>query len=252
MFFAVAIAALVLAWFAAPRGYREELAALVAKEAPAQPVAAALPAPIPPAPVALAPSPAPEPKPLAAPPPPPAPAAPVEEDIAPPRRGRSPARVSPIVAKATRTRAPKAHRAAPAAPPPPTGPAPTSALASALREAAGPPTAPDPPADAPPAPVAHATTTGSDPRPERPSGSAVANAITHVLPAARACLGDVPDASRATITFGPEGAVDRVDLSGPAAASSKQGPCVRTALGRAHVPPFSQSSYTASVVVRPM
>src|SRR5262249_8303322 len=149
----------------------------------------------------------PEPAPLAT--PPPAPAASFEQDdIAPPRRGRSPARVSPIVAKATRTRAPKAHRAAAPAPaPPPTGPAPTSALASALREAAGPPSAPDPPADAPPAAVAHAAATGSDPRPERPSGSAVANAITHALPAARACLGDVPDASRATITFGPDGAV---------------------------------------------
>ena len=62
----------------------------------------------------------------------------------------------------------------------------------------------------------------------------------------------MPEPSRATISFGPDGAVQKVDLTGPAAASPKQAPCVKGALGRAHVPPFAQSSYTASVVVRPL
>jgi hypothetical protein len=61
----------------------------------------------------------------------------------------------------------------------------------------------------------------------------------------------VPDASRATIWFGSDGAVQKVDVTGPAAASPKQAPCIRSALGGAHVPPFSQNSYAAPVTVRP-
>jgi hypothetical protein len=168
-----------------------------------------------------------------------APAPAKERPAAASRRGRhgsrDTARVSSSVAKA-------APRTA-AAPP-------TSALDSALRAAAGPPA----PAAAA-APVAAASKTAASPtaegRPERPSGSAVTSALTQVLPAARACLVAGTDASRATVSFGSEGAVQKVDVIGPAAGDAKAASCLRAAFGRAHVPPFSQSSYSAAVNVRP-
>jgi hypothetical protein len=263
IFFDLTVAALLLGCALMPRGYRAALAARLAKPAPVT-APAVLVSPAPPAtpsPVAPAAPPTPAPTPpasIAAVGPSAAPAASPQEDVTPPRRQRSSGRASAAVAKGTRTRgsrAPSAARPAVAARPPPTpvASAAPASLSSALREAAGAPAATEPAAEAtsaPPARVA-AAPTGPDTRPERPSGSAVANAITRVLPAARACLGDVPDASRAIISFGPDGAVQKVDVTGPAAASPKQAPCIRTALGRAHVPPFSQDSYTAAVTVRP-
>jgi len=187
-----------------------------------------------------------------------APAQVVEREPPVARRGHQTARAS-FVASAPRQRASSVPREKPekrkeeeaSAPPP--RPKPTNALDSAIRDAAGPTAASAPSPDAVPSVSASSSTPTSDgTRPDRPSGSAVASAITQVLPAARACLGDVPDPSRATITFGPEGAVQKVDITGPAASSSKVMPCLRSALGRAHVPPFAQSSYAASVTVRPL
>jgi hypothetical protein len=151
----------------------------------------------------------------------------------------SPVEASPAPARAT-------------PPPPHVG----SALDAALRAAAGPggvtpPRAPAAPDPAPAAAPVRAPTPAADGRPERPSGSAVTAALSAVLPNARKCVGQMSDASRALITFGPDGNVHKVDVSGPAASDSKAASCLRSAFGRAHVPPFSASTYAAGVTVRP-
>lgn len=151
----------------------------------------------------------------------------------------SPAEASPAPARAT-------------PPPPHVG----SALDAALRAAAGPGGATPPPAPAAPEPApaaapVRAPSAAADGRPERPSGSAVTAALTTVLPNARKCVAQMTDASRALITFGPDGNVRKVDVSGPAASDAKATSCLRSAFGRAHVPPFSASTYAAGVTVRP-
>jgi hypothetical protein len=140
--------------------------------------------------------------------------------------------------------------AAPAPPPPHVG----SALDAALRAAAG-PVAVAAAAPANPAPAAVAAKTAPPPvadgRPERPSGSAVTGTLNEVLGKARHCVEGMGDASRALVTFGSDGAVRKVDISGPAASDGKASQCLRGALSRAHVPPFSSASYAAGVTVRP-
>jgi hypothetical protein len=88
-------------------------------------------------------------------------------------------------------------------------------------------------------------------RPDRPSSSAVTSALTGALPAARACLASGADPSHARVTFGSDGNVRTVELTGPAASDPKATSCVRSAFGRAHLPPFAQSTYSAGVTVRP-
>ena len=163
------------------------------------------------------------------------------------------ARVAPVAAapaakEAEATPAPAPARPAP--PPPHVG----SALDAALRAAAGPAAAAPPPpaADPTPPPAApRAAAPVADGRPERPSGSAVTSALTVVLPAARKCVAAMSDASRALVTFGSDGGVHKVDISGPAGSDPKATSCLRAAFGKAHVPPFSASSYAAGVTVRP-
>ena len=77
------------------------------------------------------------------------------------------------------------------------------------------------------------------------------SALTEVLPNARRCVAAMSDASRALVTFGSEGSVRKVDVSGPAASDAKASQCLRSAFGRAHVPAFSASTYAAGVTVRP-
>jgi hypothetical protein len=170
------------------------------------------------------------------------------------RHGRHEARAAtetraaaPVAATAADAPPPPARAiAAPAPPPPHVG----SALDAALRAAAGPVAAAAPAAPAPvgaktaPPPVA-------DGRPERPSGSAVTGTLNEVLGKARHCVDGMGDASRALVTFGSDGAVRKVDITGPAASDGKAAQCLRGALGRAHVPPFASASYAAGVTVRP-
>jgi hypothetical protein len=123
-----------------------------------------------------------------------------------------------------------------------------SALDAALRSAAGPAAAAPPPAARASAPAAAAAP--SSDRPDRPSGSAVTSALTAALPSARACLSG-SDPSHARITFGSDGNVRSVELTGPAAGDAHATSCVRSAFGHAHVPPFGDSTYSAGVTVRP-
>ncbi len=59
------------------------------------------------------------------------------------------------------------------------------------------------------------------------------------------------DPSRALVTFGSDGNVHKVDVSGPAGSDAKASQCLRSAFNHAHVPPFSASTYAAGVTVRP-
>jgi hypothetical protein len=150
---------------------------------------------------------------------------------------------APAAAAAPPAPRPAAHVSAPAGP-----------LEAALRAAAGP--GPSPAAAAPAAPPVAAAPAAPKPppadgRPERPSGSAVTSALTAALGAARGCLSSDDGPSRALVTFASEGSVRRVDVSGPAASNGKASSCLRSAFARAHVPPFSASSYSAGVTVRP-
>jgi len=143
----------------------------------------------------------------------------------------------------------------PAAPPAAKSTKGLSALDAAIRGSVNPnasvplpPTAAAAPAPAPVAAVAPAPSGGD--RPDRPSGSAVTSALTSALAGARACLSGT-DPSHARITFGSDGNVRSVEVSGPAGSDPKATSCIRSAFGRAHVPAFSQPTYSAGVTVRP-
>jgi hypothetical protein len=154
------------------------------------------------------------------------------------------AATAPVAAPVANTPAPTPHGT-------PSAPHAGSALDAALRAAAG-PAAALPAADPAPAPAAaKAPPPAAEGRPERPSGSAVTSALTEVLPAAKKCVAAMTDPSRALVTFGSEGKVQKVDVTGPAGSDPKATQCLRSAFGRAHVPAFSQASYAAGVTVRP-
>ena len=157
-----------------------------------------------------------------------------------------------------------AAKPAPAAPMPP----PASALLSVIKQAADsvPATAPpadDAPAVAPskiaattpaavaasPAPVPAAATAGGS-LGQRPSQGQVTGALGAALPDARSCLHEDDGVSRAHVVFGSDGAVQTVEVTGFAAGKPTEG-CIVKALKRAHVPPFAEATYGATVTVRP-
>jgi hypothetical protein len=86
--------------------------------------------------------------------------------------------------------------------------------------------------------------------PERPSQGAVAAAFGPVMGGAKACVAGADDVSRASVTFSGSGSVSSVSVSGWAAAHGKSG-CIQAALKAARVGPFSKSSYTVGVPIRP-
>ena len=133
-------------------------------------------------------------------------------------------------------------------------PAPAHTLVAALRGASDATPATPAPAAVEPAPARApkvAPQAASDGLPERPSGSAVTSALSGLLPAARACVAGMAAPSRALVTFSGDGAVLKIEITGPAAGNPKASQCVRGAFGRAHIPAFSQSVYSAGVTVRP-
>jgi hypothetical protein len=120
-------------------------------------------------------------------------------------------------------------------------PAPGSLAEAIKRAGAGPKPAPAPEraATSDPKPATDATL------PERPSASMVTSALLAVLPDARACMDDGDEAKPAVVVFESSGAVRSVQVSGASA------PCIQKALASAHVAPFAQPSYRATVTVRP-
>jgi hypothetical protein len=86
--------------------------------------------------------------------------------------------------------------------------------------------------------------------PEKPSTGAAQAAVASVIGSARACVAGHEEASRATIVFGSDGRVQSVSVSGPAAGTPAEA-CIRAALGRARVEPFTRPSYSVGATVRP-
>lgn len=86
--------------------------------------------------------------------------------------------------------------------------------------------------------------------PQRPSQGALSSAIGRSLPDARACLGPDDGVSYANVVFESSGGVQNVTLSG-FAAGKPVGACIITALKKASVGPFAETTYSAKVTVRP-
>ena len=140
---------------------------------------------------------------------------------------------------------PVAAKEAPA--PAPAPPANNTLLAS-MKNAAD--SAPAAPSDGPSAPVTAAAATGATGVAPRPSQGQVTGALGAVLPEARLCLNEDDGVSRAHIVFASDGSVQSVSVAGFASGKPAEG-CIKTALGKAHVPPFAEASYGATVTVRP-
>ena len=85
--------------------------------------------------------------------------------------------------------------------------------------------------------------------PQKPSQGALTGALGAVLPGARACLGPDDPVSRATVVFSSNGSVQSVAVSGGAAGKPSEG-CIKSALGKAKLQPFAESTYTTTVTVR--
>jgi hypothetical protein len=86
--------------------------------------------------------------------------------------------------------------------------------------------------------------------PDQPSVGAVQAAVGAVMAGARSCLAGQESGSRATVTFGSDGRVRSVAVSGPASGTPAEG-CLKSALGGARVPPFSERTFTFAMTVRP-
>jgi hypothetical protein len=86
--------------------------------------------------------------------------------------------------------------------------------------------------------------------PEKPALGAVQAAVGAVLGGARACVAGQDDASSATIVFGSDGKVQSVAVSGPAAGTNAEA-CIKAALSKARVQPFSRPTFAASTAIRP-
>lgn len=153
---------------------------------------------------------------------------------------------APKVVAAHVATAPKAEPATPVAEPKitekalaPSAPSDPSDLGAAMQSAVGSRT------------EAHAeeSKNAGDPnaRQVRPSPGAVIGAMNAVLPAARACLGPDGAMRSGTLVFKSDGTVGNVALKG----AKNEDECVRGALAKARVQPFSDASFTTGFTVRP-
>ena len=161
--------------------------------------------------------------------------------------------------------APPAAAPAPAAEPAPAAPALPPAqttpkgLAGAMQKAGAAQEAPPPAAAAPAAAAPAAAPRAAAPAPvtpaaagvpETPSPGAIASALQANNRAAKACVKGQEGPSRANITFGSDGKVQSVAVSGPAVGTPAE-ECIKQALQKASVGPFSRPSYSQSVIIRP-
>jgi hypothetical protein len=107
--------------------------------------------------------------------------------------------------------------------------------------------APAPPSLAAPPQAAQATSAAL---PASPSLGAIQAAVGSVMAGARSCLAGQDAGSRAQLTFGSDGRVKNVAISGPAAGTPAEG-CLRSALSAARVSPFSEPNFSMGFTVRP-
>jgi hypothetical protein len=133
----------------------------------------------------------------------------------------------------------------------PPAPGPTGALADAIKQSAAATPAPTPASqDTTPPPATNDPAIAAGSVPQKPSQGAVTGAIGAALPSARACLKPDEPVSRASITFGSNGSVSSVVVTGNAAGKPAEA-CIKAALGKAKVPAFAMPTYSANVTVRP-
>ncbi len=83
-----------------------------------------------------------------------------------------------------------------------------------------------------------------------PSQGAIQSALAAVRGSAKGCVAGMQDASRATVTFGSDGSVTGVSVSGPAAGTAAER-CIKSALTKATVAPFSRASFAVALTLRP-
>jgi hypothetical protein len=108
----------------------------------------------------------------------------------------------------------------------------------------------DKPAEAAPTPEPASGGTRNQDVPEQPSQGSAQSAVGAVIGGAKGCVAGADDISRAQITFSSSGSVSSVSVTGWAAAHGKSA-CIQAALKGAKVGPFSKSSFTVPVAIRP-
>jgi hypothetical protein len=86
--------------------------------------------------------------------------------------------------------------------------------------------------------------------PDKPSTGAVQAAIASVMGSARSCVAGADGPTPATVIFGSNGSVKSVVIGG-AVEGTPAAKCISSALSRAKVAPFAQSSFSVGVSVRP-
>ncbi|HMJ13508.1 MAG TPA: hypothetical protein VK524_18945, partial [Polyangiaceae bacterium] len=91
---------------------------------------------------------------------------------------------------------------------------------------------------------------GRQPVVERPSPGAVTAALDTVLPGARACLAGKTQPIATEIVFSSDGAVKGVQLGKDVEPALAR--CVRGALARARVEPFSRPTWSVRYTLRPL
>jgi hypothetical protein len=87
----------------------------------------------------------------------------------------------------------------------------------------------------------------ADAKESRPSAGAVAGALNAVRNAARSCLADTEDVAKVNIVFGSSGSVQSASVSGAGKAEG----CIKSAMMKAKVAPFTDPTYSTSVTIRP-
>jgi hypothetical protein len=99
------------------------------------------------------------------------------------------------------------------------------------------------------APAEKAAPAVAQDRPLEPSMGDVSAALLRVKSSAQACLTEQSGQASASVTFGSDGRVQSVAVSGPGASAG--GGCIKNALSQARVSAFSKPSFTISTTVRP-
>jgi hypothetical protein len=131
-------------------------------------------------------------------------------------------------------------------PPPPAEPAGPPGLVGAIKKAAGPlePTSAPKEVEATPVKLSNGEI------PEMPAQGAIQGALGAQRGAARACMDGQSAPSRAAVVFGSNGKVQSVTVAGPAAGTGAES-CIRKALSKASVGPFSRPTFQVSLTITP-
>lgn len=180
-----------------------------------------------------------------------APAAKIPTEIKSPATGGEKQAETALAAKSQSTAAAPSLTVEELAPEAPNAPGPKLAIAPS-KAAPAPVSAPSAEAPAQEEPDDPRLTPASqaDNVPLEPSTGAALAAVGRVMGGAKACVAGHAGPSNATITFGSDGKVQSVGISGPAAGTAAES-CIRNALSGARVSPFAKPSFTVRVPIRP-